>query len=105
MPLVPPDPSAPVRGPNEVSMTQPTDVSFSPQDLFDFPDPYPLFASLRQSSPVLCVEQFRRKTYMVTRYDDVATVLRDNETFSSRANAQMDDVMGRNILQMDGKEH
>ena len=86
-------------------MTQPTDVSFSPQDLFDFPDPYPLFASLRQSSPVLCVEQFRRKTYMVTRYDDVATVLRDNETFSSRANAQMDDVMGRNILQMDGKEH
>ena len=86
-------------------MTQPTDVSFSPQDLFDFPDPYPLFASLRQSSPVLCVEQFRRKTCMVTRYDDVATVLRDNETFSSRANAQMDDVMGRNILQMDGKEH
>ena len=86
-------------------MTQPSDVSFSPQDLFDFPDPYPLFASLRQSSPVLCVEQFRRKTYMVTRYDDVATVLRDNETFSSRANAQMDDVMGRNILQMDGKEH
>lgn len=86
-------------------MTQPSDVSFSPQDLFDFPDPYPLFASLRQSSPVLCVEQFRRKTYMVTRYDDVATVLRDNETFSSRANAQLDDVMGRNILQMDGKEH
>ena len=86
-------------------MTQPSDVSFSPQDLFDFPDPYPLFASMRQSSPVLCVEQFRRKTYMVTRYDDVATVLRDNETFSSRANAQMDDVMGRNILQMDGKEH
>ena len=82
-----------------------TPVSFSPQDLFDFPDPYPLFASLRQSSPVLRVEQFRRQTYMVTRYDDVAAVLRDNETFSSRSNAQLDAVMGRNIIQMDGKEH
>lgn len=81
------------------------EVSFSSQDLFDFPDPYPLFASLRQSSPVLRVEQFRRQTYMVTRYDDVAAVLRDNETFSSRANAQLDAVMGRNIIQMDGREH
>lgn len=86
-------------------MTQPTDVSFSPQDLFDFPDPYPMFAAMRQSTPVLGVEQFGRRTYMVTRYDDVATVLRDNETFSSRANAQLDAVMGRNIIQMDGREH
>jgi cytochrome P450 len=86
-------------------MTQPSDVSFSSQDLFDYPDPYPLFASLRQTSPVLCVEQFRRHTYLVTRYDDVALVLRDSEVFSSRANAQLDEVMGRNIIQMDGKEH
>jgi cytochrome P450 len=84
---------------------EPAQVSFSPQDLFDFPDPYPLFASLRRSSPVLRVEQFRRETYMVTRYDDVARVLRDNDTFSSRANAQLSEVMGRNIIQMDGKEH
>jgi len=81
------------------------EVSFSPQDLFDFPDPYPLFASLRASSPVLRVVQFRRETFMVTRYDDVATVLRDGETFSSRSNEQLTEVMGRNIIQMDGKEH
>ena len=56
-------------------MAQQPEVSFSSQDLFDFPDPYPLFASLRASSPVLRVEQFRRETFMVTRYDDVATVL------------------------------
>lgn len=86
-------------------MTQQIDVNFSPQDLFDFPDPYPLFATLRQSSPVLRVEQFRRETYLVTRYDDVAMVLRDNETFSSRSNEQLAVVMGRNIIQMDGKEH
>ena len=86
-------------------MTQTSDVRFSPQDLFDFPDPYPMFAAMRQDSPVLGVEQFGRRTYMVTRYDDVATVLRDSETFSSRANAQLDAVMGRNIIQMDGREH
>jgi cytochrome P450 len=86
-------------------MTQEPGLNFSPQDLFDFPDPYPLFATLRQTSPVLPVVQFRRETYMVTRYDDVAMVLRDNETFSSRANAQLAEVMGRNIIQMDGKEH
>jgi cytochrome P450 len=86
-------------------MTQEAELNFSPQDLFDFPDPYPLFATLRQASPVLPVVQFRRETYMVTRYDDVAMVLRDNDTFSSRANAQLAEVMGRNIIQMDGKEH
>lgn len=86
-------------------MTQQPEVKFSTQDLFDFPDPYPLFASLRQGSPVLRVEQFRRETFMVTRYDDVAAVLRDNETFSSRSNEQLTEVMGRNIILMDGKEH
>lgn len=86
-------------------MTQEPEVSFSPQDLFDYPDPYPLFASLRQSSPVLRVVQFQRETFMVTRYDDVAATLRDSDTFSSRSNAQLAEVMGRNIIQMDGKEH
>src|SRR5207237_7094276 len=74
------------------------EVHFSTQDLFDFPDPYPLFAGLRQGSPVLRVEQFRRETFMVTRYDDVAAVLRDNETFSSRSNEQLTEVMGRHII-------
>lgn len=81
------------------------EVNFAPQDLFDFPDPYPLFASLRQSSPVLKVHQFRRDTYMITRYDDVVAVLRDNDTYSSRSNEQLTEVMGRNIILMDGKEH
>src|SRR5882724_5564178 len=85
--------------------TQEPAVNFSTQDLFDFPDPYPLFAGLRQGSPVLRVEQFRRETFMVTRYDDVVAVLRDNETFSSRSNEQLTEVMGRNIILMDGKEH
>src|SRR5215510_11696556 len=81
-------------------------VSFSPQDLFNFPDPYPIFAMLRQNSPVLRVDQAQHQTYLVTRYDDVATILRDGETFSSRINADgVGPVMGRTIIEMDGKEH
>lgn len=80
-------------------------VGFSSKDLFDFPDPYPLFASLRQSSPALRVSQFGRDAWMVSRYDDVARVLRDNDTFSSRANSPLQEVMGRTIIEMDGREH
>ncbi len=86
-------------------MSQQAEIRFLSQDLFDFPDPYPIFAELRKTSPVLPVVQFNRETYLVTRYADVAMVLRDNDTFSSRANAQLTEVMGRNIIQMDGKEH
>jgi cytochrome P450 len=86
-------------------MEQGEQVAFGAKDLFDFPDPYPIFAMLRQSSPVHRVMQFGRETFMVTRYDDVAAVLRDNETYSSRANAQLQQVMGRTIIEMDGKEH
>ncbi|HZR83892.1 MAG TPA: cytochrome P450 [Candidatus Binatia bacterium] len=82
-----------------------SEIRFAPQDLFDFPDPYPLFAALRQSSPVHRVVQFHRESYLVTRYDDVAAILRDNETFSSRANAELAQVMGRTIIEMDAKEH
>jgi cytochrome P450 len=80
-------------------------VSFSAQELFDFPDPYPLFAGLRETNPIFPVSQFGREAYMVTRYDDVAAILRDSDTFSSRANAQLQDVMGRTIIEMDGEEH
>ena len=44
--------------------------------------------------------------YLVTRYDDVVTVLKDAAVFSSQANAKgIGLVMGRTILEMDGKEH
>lgn len=78
---------------------------FSSQDLFDFPDPYPLFAVMRQTQPVVRVSQFGRDAWMVSRYGDVARVLRDNETFSSRANSALQEVMGRTIIEMDGREH
>jgi hypothetical protein len=31
-------------------------AAFQPEDMFGFPDPYPLFAELRRSQPVLLVQ-------------------------------------------------
>ena len=79
--------------------------AFDPQMMFDFPDPYPLFAGLRLSEPVKHVVMMNRASYVVTRYDDVVGVLRDGDTFSSRANAEVGKFFGRTIIEMDGKEH
>jgi cytochrome P450 len=83
------------------------DVSgaFDPQLMFDFPDPYPMFAEMRRLNPVAHISMMNRESYVVTRYDDVSAVLRDGETYSSRANAEVSKFMGRTIIEMDGKEH
>jgi cytochrome P450 len=83
------------------------DVSsaFDPQLMFEFPDPYPMFAEMRRATPVAHVQMMKRESWVVTRYDDVRNVLRDGETFSSRANAEVSRFMGRTILEMDGREH
>src|SRR5882724_8153857 len=69
-------------------------------------DTYPMFAELRRTQPVMRVELPRRTIYMVLRYDDVAAVLRDPETYSSSIMREvMGPVMGRTILEMGGDEH
>lgn len=69
-------------------------------------DPYPVYRRLREEQPVLAVNTMMGVNYLVTRYEDVATVLRDSATFSSRANARgIGMVMGRTLLEMDGVEH
>ena len=80
-------------------------AAFDPQLMFDFPDPYPMFAEMRRTDPVAHVSMMNRESYVLTRYDDVAAVLRDGDTYSSRANAEVSKFMGRTILEMDGKEH
>jgi cytochrome P450 len=69
-------------------------------------DPYPAYARLRRESPVTIIDLPMGPAYFVSRYRDVTTVLRDNGVFSSRINADgIGFVMGRTILEMDGKEH
>jgi cytochrome P450 len=74
--------------------------------LSDVRDPYPMFAEMRRNAPVFAAEIQGRPIYLVLRYDDVCSVLRDPETFSSSVMRQvMGPVMGRTILEMDGSAH
>ena len=69
-------------------------------------DPYSVYKRLRDEQPALPVNTLMGIVYMITRYDDVEAVLKDGKRFSSRANARgIGIVMGRTILEMEGKEH
>jgi cytochrome P450 len=69
-------------------------------------DPYSAYARLRDQEPVKLLDLWMGPGYVVTRYDDVRTVCTDPGLFSSRSNANgIGLVMGRTILEMDGKEH
>ena len=72
-----------------------TGADFSPEFMFDHPDPYPMFAMLRQSQPVMRAEFMNRIAYVLTKYDDCFAVLKDSETYSSRSNAEVGKIMGR----------
>ncbi len=69
-------------------------------------DPYRVYRRLRDEEPVLAVNTMLGENFLVTRYDDVASMLRNAEVFSSRGNARgIGLVMGRTLLEMDGVEH
>ena len=72
----------------------------------DVRDTYAMFGAMRRAQPITVVEIGSRTVYIALKYDDVAAVLRDNDTFSSRVmRAVMGPVMGRTILEMGGQEH
>jgi cytochrome P450 len=81
------------------------EANFDPQLIFDHPDPYPMFAMMRASTPVMRIEFMNRVAYAVTKYDDCLAVLKDADTYSSKSNAEVGKVMGRTLIEMDGKEH
>jgi len=69
-------------------------------------DPYPVYKRLRDEQPAVPVHTMMGVNYMITRYDDVTAILKDGKTYSSKANARgIGIVMGRTILEMEGKEH
>lgn len=73
--------------------------------------PYPQWARAREGCPVIRTDGSmmgtpERSSYQITRWDDVESVLRDGQTFSSSINAEhIGRYMGELILAMDGKEH
>lgn len=56
-------------------------IEFDPQALSELPDPYPIFARLREAHPVHYSPE--RDLWVVSRYEDVRRVLLDAETFAS----------------------
>jgi cytochrome P450 len=82
-----------------------TAITFDPQMMFDFPDPYPMFAGIRAAEMAPTYAFMNRTSTIIARYDDVLAVLKDADTFSSRANAEVGKFFGRSIIEMDGKEH
>ncbi len=69
-------------------------------------DPYPVYKRMRDEHPAFEINTMMGVMYMVTRYADVVEVLKNQAVYSSRANARgIGIVMGRTILEMEGKEH
>jgi len=80
----------------------------------DMRDPYPELAQARRDTPIQRVEnslmphEEAAPVFFVYRYDDIARVLRDSDTFSSAhiIDLIMGPVMGEHImLGMDGERH
>lgn len=69
-------------------------------------DPYSVYRRLRAEQPVIPVNTIMGVNHLVTRYDDILAILKNGTLYSSRANARgIGLVMGRTILEMEGKEH
>ncbi len=64
-----------------------TEIRFDPFSVEQRADPYPAYAELRRHAPVFHVEKSR--AWVVSRYADVAFVLRHPELFSSTAMQKM----------------
>ncbi|WP_425470750.1 cytochrome P450 [Streptomyces armeniacus] len=66
-------------------------------------DPYPSYAALRESFPLLWHEA--TGSYLISRYADVQRAFRD-EVFTTRNYEwQLEPVHGRTLVQMSGREH
>src|SRR5262249_12459737 len=81
-------------------------------------DPYPDYAAERAEAPVVPLDLRAEysipddmeidlpSAFRVLGYDEVVTVLRDGETFSSTGySVSIGEVMGHSILEMDEPEH
>ncbi|HEX9712879.1 MAG TPA: cytochrome P450 [Actinomycetota bacterium] len=82
------------------------EVDLLAANIGDDRDPYPRYHEARRASPVAPAKHLGVPVTMVFSYDVASIVLRDEETFSARINgAWMRPLLGRTILEMDGREH
>src|SRR6266404_6202192 len=69
-----------------------------------FEDPFPVWEQLRHDQPLFHDTVDDR--WLLTRYDDVAAIFRDHDTYSTRPYERIfTDVIGPTMVQMDGPDH
>jgi pulcherriminic acid synthase len=69
-----------------------------------FEDPFPVWERLRHEQPLF--HDTIDDRWLLTRYDDVAAVFRDHETYSTKPYRRIfTDVIGPTMVQMDGPDH
>ncbi|ODU07388.1 MAG: hypothetical protein ABS81_01120 [Pseudonocardia sp. SCN 72-86] len=66
-------------------------------------DPYSFYRALRESDPVHYDDQ--TSAYLITRHADVAAAYRNPVFSTQNYEWQLEPVMGRTLLQLDGQEH
>src|SRR3954469_16297652 len=76
-------------------------------DLHDeayYADPFPVWERLRHEQPLF--HDTIDDRWLLTRYDDVAAVFRDHDTYSTKPYQRIfTDVIGPTMVQMDGADH
>lgn len=91
---------------NDAHEPESTQSLFGGSIMSPVPDPYSVYARLRRERPVVPMTSWMGTSYLVVRYEDVLAALKNADLFSSRGNARgIGLVMGRTILEMEGKEH
>lgn len=103
-------------------MTQTTTAPIRPVNILsrDFKaNPFPFYAQLRAEAPIYCTKlPDKRKAWLVTRYDDVAALLKDDRFAKDRRSVMNLDQLGkqpwlpgflrpleRNMLDLDDPDH
>src|SRR5262249_37312877 len=56
-------------------------AAFDPRRMFDYPDPYPLFAAMRRRAPLVPVDLAGHRVFALTTHDEARAVLGDPVTF------------------------
>jgi cytochrome P450 len=82
-------------------------VSLTPEVLHEqafFDDPWPVFERMRHEHPLF--HDPIGGHWILTRYDDVAAVFADHETYSTKPYQRIfSDVIGPTMVEMDGADH
>ena len=98
--------AAPRIPPAEIVPTEQTSREYDPYMAGTTEDPYTEYRWLRDEHPLYFSERYG--IYAVSRYEDVAPVSRDWETFTSAQGVDVDDTAllgGPNVLETDPPEH